>query len=258
MIIGTGWKMNKTVREAVDYTVALLRLLDGIKGLGPDVQVFVVPPFTALEAVKKHAAGRIWVGAQNMHWAEAGAFTGEISAPMLQELGVDLVELGHSERRRYFNEQDPLLNQKVHLALKFGLRPLLCVGESLEEKQVGVAPETVGRQLRIALHGVSAAQASRLLVAYEPFWAIGEGGIPAEPPYVRSLGLHLRSILGSLFGEAGAHVPVLYGGSVNVANAADLFLQGQMDGLFIGRAAWQAENFARIIRDCVGKKGSVG
>ena len=148
LYLGSGWKMNKTVREAVDYVARLLAILPTLEGVD-QVQLFVVPPFTALEAVKRQSGERLWVGAQNMHWAEKGAYTGEISAAMLAELNVDLVELGHAERRRYFNETDADINRKVQAALAHGLRPLLCVGETLEEKQAHAEHETVGRQLEI-------------------------------------------------------------------------------------------------------------
>ncbi len=248
--IGTSWKMNKTVREAVAYSQSLLRQLDAITGL-ERVQLFLVPPFTALSAVKEHTRGRCLVGAQNMHWDDAGAFTGEISAPMLVELGAELVELGHSERRQHFNETDARINQKVHNALKHHLRPLVCVGEKADEKIFGVSRETLGRQVRIAVHGVDETNASRIWIAYEPVWAIGTEGVPAEPAYVRDMVLHIRAVLRDALGAAGAQVPVLYGGSVHRENATSLLHEGGCDGLFIGRAAWEADGLAEIIRRCL-------
>lgn len=251
ILLGTGWKMNKTVREAIEYTNRLLGLLALIPNLDL-AQIFLVPPFTAIEAVKKTSQGKLWVGAQNMHWEEWGPFTGEISAPMLQELGVDLVELGHAERRHYFNETDTAINQKVRLALRYGMRPLLCVGDQLEDKEYGVEKEVVTQQLRIALHGVPRECAKQMIVAYEPVWAIGEEGTPANPEDVSVMHKHIRSHLVDTFGpEAGSTVPVLYGGTVKATNAAELLTGGHTDGLFIGRAAWEVEGFVNLIGTCV-------
>jgi len=251
---GTNWKMHKTVREAVDYIRRLLALLETTRDI-EQAQVFVIPPFTAIEAVKRASAGMLWVGAQNMHWAEWGAFTGEISAPMLEELGMDLVELGHAERRRYFNETDAEVNCKVHAALRHGLRPLVCVGEQAEDKECGVVREALSRQVKIALKGVEPQQASRLMIAYEPVWSIGVEGASAAPDYVRTIRDHIRSILCELFGpEAPDQVPVIYGGDVNVGNSAALLVEGQVDGLFVGRAARDADAFANLIRICLRAK----
>jgi len=249
LFLGTGWKMNKTVREAVDYTQRLIAHLDATRGQDA-FQLFVVPPFTAIEAVKRAAGGKFWVGAQNMHWAKEGAFTGEISAPMLSELGVDLVELGHAERRMYFNETDEALHRKVETALEFNLRPLVCVGEQKEERERGSGREVVARQLRGAFEGTPAQMISRLMVAYEPVWAIGEHGTAATADDLREMQEHIRSALADLFSAAAASIPVFYGGTVNEVNAVSLLAEGGVDGLFIGRAAWQADGFAGIIRAC--------
>jgi triosephosphate isomerase len=251
MLLGTGWKMNKTVGEATHYMCRLLELLSVIRGV-EQAQIFVLPPFTAIEAVKRTSAGRIWVGAQNMHWAEWGAYTGEISAPMLCELGVELVELGHAERRAYFNETDKTVNRKVHMALRYGLRPLVCIGERLADKEYGAEKEAVARQLKAALRGIAAEYAARLIVAYEPAWAIGEEGTTAPPEYIRVMHTHIRGTLVEIFGaEVAALVPVIYGGSVTSDNAAALVVEGHTDGIFVGRAAWQAEGFANLIRACL-------
>jgi triosephosphate isomerase len=249
LFLGTGWKMNHTVSQAVDYTTRLTAHLDRMQGQD-SFQLFVVPPFTAIAAVKRAAAGRFWVGAQNMHWARHGAFTGEISAPMLSELGVDLVELGHAERRMYFNETDDAVRRKVDAALEFNIRPLVCVGEQREECECGSGRDIVERQLQRALQGAPADQARRVLVAYEPVWAIGEHGTAAKADDLRIMGEHIRGVLAGVFGGSGASIPVLYGGTVDEANAARLLVEGDVDGLFIGRAAWQADGFARIIRRC--------
>jgi len=248
LYVGSGWKMHKTVREAAAYVEHLLERLEALRGTN-HIQIFVVPPFTALETVKRLSAGKIWVGAQNMHWAASGAYTGEVSPTMLQELGVDLVELGHAERRRYFHETDADLNRKVQAALAHGLRPLLCVGETLEEREAGVEAETVARQLKIALRGVSSSQAARLLIADEPHWAIGEAGTAADPTYIQGMWTHIRNVLVEIFGPgAGASVPILYGGDVNPDNTANIVSKTKTQGLFIGRAAREAEGFANLIR----------
>jgi len=249
LFLGTGWKMNKTVREAVDYTQRLIAHLRAIPG-HDSFQLFVVPSFTAIEAVKRAAGGKFWVGAQNMHWAKEGAFTGEISAPMLSELGVDLVELGHAERRMYFNETDEALHRKVETALEFNIRPLLCVGEQKEERDRGSGRDVVARQLRGAFEGTPPAMVSRLMVAYEPVWAIGEHGTAATPADLREMQEHIRGTLAEMFSDSAASIPILYGGTVNEMNAVSLLVEGSVDGLFIGRAAWQAEGFAGIIRAC--------
>ncbi len=252
-LLGTGWKMNKTVREAVDYTQRLLAHLDAIPG-HDRFQLFVLPPFTAIEAVKRAAGGRFWVGAQNMHWAKQGAFTGEISAPMLTELGVDLVELGHAERRQYFNETDEAIHRKVEAALEFNIRPLVCVGEKREDRDRGAGREVVAEQLRRALQGAPSQMVNRVMVAYEPVWAIGEHGTASTTDDLRVMQEYIRDVLAELFGASAASIPVLYGGTVNERNAVNLLVEGGVDGLFIGRAAWQADGFAGIIRACVNAK----
>jgi len=249
ILLGAGWKMNKTAREAADYAQRLLKVLDDTRGLD-DIQLFVIPPFTAIEAVKRASAGRFWVGAQNMHWEEWGPYTGEISAPMLEELGVDLVELGHAERRRYFNETDDCVQRKVHTALKHGIRPLVCIGERLDERESGLEKEIISRQLKFAFGGVAAKHASMLMVAYEPVWAIGEQGTAASIEVVRIMNGHIRGLLEEIFGPDASSVPVLYGGTVDVNNCSELLTAGGIDGLFIGRAAWNVDGFARLIASC--------
>jgi triosephosphate isomerase len=227
----------------------LVKVLDDLGGLD-DIQLFVIPPFTAIEAVKRAGAGRFWVGAQNMHWKEWGPYTGEISAPMLEELGVDLVELGHAERRRYFNETDECVQRKVHTALKHGIRPLVCIGEQRDERESGIQKEVISRQLKVAFGGVSAKHASMLMVAYEPVWAIGEQGTAASVQDVRTMSGHIRRQLKEIFGASASSVPVLYGGTVELNNCSELLTAGGVDGLFIGRAAWNVEGFARLISSC--------
>jgi triosephosphate isomerase len=253
LLIGSNWKMHKTVSEAIVYTRQLVRAIESLPGLDR-VQIFLIPPYTAIADVKRASAGKLWVGAQNMHWAEWGAFTGEISAPMLKELQVDLVELGHAERRQYFGETDTVINQKVLMALRYGLRPLICVGERLEHKLNGVERDAVAQQLRLALAGVSPPNAANLILAYEPTWAIGDKGTAADPVYVHLMCEHIRCVSAEFLGSPGSQlIPVIYGGDVKISNAPQILEQGGVDGLFIGRAAWQAEGFANLIRSCLEK-----
>lgn len=240
--IGTSWKMNKTLSEARAYAQ---RLQHAGVFQDPRLQGFVIPPFTALAQVCADLAQRpILVGAQNMHWADAGAFTGEISPAMVTDCGADLVELGHSERRQYFGETDSTVNRKVLAALRHGLRPLICIGESAEERRLGAAAETVLRQARMAIHGVPDDQRHRLLLAYEPVWAIGEGGRPATPEDVNPIHALLARELPAT--ADGACIPVLYGGSVNLDNAVTLARLPEVAGLFIGRSAWDADGYVAI------------
>lgn len=251
LLFGTNWKMHKTVDEATAYSKRLVDLMPQL-GTNNNMQLFVIPPFTAIQAVQQVSQGRFWVGAQNMHWSEWGPFTGEISAPMLRELSVDLVELGHAERRQHFNETDSAVNRKVETALRFGLRPLVCVGEEAADKEYGVERETIARQVKIALNGVKPADAGNLIIAYEPGWAIGDTGTVAEVEWVRDVTAFIRALLTDLFGsEVAFSIPVLYGGSVTTQDAAQLLTTSEVDGLFVGRAALDPESFCEVVKVCL-------
>ena len=251
VFFGANWKMHKTRQEAVDYINRLQELLQAITGID-QAQVFVLPPFTAIDAAQRANAGNLWIGAQNMHGAEWGAYTGEVSAPMLEDLRVDLVELGHVERRRYFHETDAEVNGKVHAALRHGLRPLVCVGEQAEEKASGRAQEVLGRQLRIGLKDVKPQEASSVMIAYEPVWSVGVEGVDVPPDYVRTIREYMLGILSEQLGpEASAEIPIIYGGAVNAENCAAILIDGHADGLFVGRAGWEADTFANLIRICL-------
>jgi len=241
--IGTGWKMNKTAAEARAYVAGLIDLLPPPRD---DISLFFIPPFTALAAAREAIGGApLLLGAQNMHWADSGAYTGEVSGRMLTEFGVDLVELGHSERRAAFGETDATVNAKVKAALRHGLRPLVCVGDTASERDAGASVETIVRQVKLAFAGLDAGALGRCLVAYEPVWAIGERGVPAPPEHIRVAHAALRRVLL----ERTTHpVPILYGGSVNADNATRLAMEPEVDGLFIGRAAWTARGLAGIVR----------
>lgn len=242
--IGTGWKMNKTVAEARAYISELVRILPP---MCRDLSVFIIPPFTALEAARAQLGAEcpVLLGAQNMHWEEEGAFTGEISARMLKEFGVDLVELGHSERRATFGETDETVNLKVKTVLRHGMKPLVCVGDTMPEYRAGASVETVLRQVKMAFSGLDSGQLANCMVAYEPVWAIGEGGIPATPEHVAGVHAAVRRVLAE---RADAFVPILYGGSVNPQNAGELSREPEVDGLFVGRSAWSAQGLADIVR----------
>lgn len=245
-LIGTGWKMNKTLREAKEYAVTLRGFAESA---APSSHLFIVPPFTTLALVCDVLKGcDVMVGAQNMHWEEHGAFTGEISAPMIRDCGASIVELGHSERRSEFGETDFTVNKKVLAALRHGLCPLVCIGESAIEKSFGTAREFVVRQTIVALHGVSSEQLPKVILAYEPVWAIGVTGTPANPEYANLMHKRIREALAGVHGEMVAEqVHILYGGSVNRTNAASFAAQPEVDGLFIGRAAWSVEAFIELI-----------
>jgi triosephosphate isomerase len=239
--------MHKTRAEARAYTTALTEWL-GAAGL--DATIFVMPPFTALAEVCELARGStLKVGAQNMHWADEGAYTGEISPVLIKDCGAELVELGHFERRTQFGETDPAVNKQVHAALAHGLVPVLCVGETEAERDYGVAASVVARQVTIALHDVPPDRVADVVLAYEPGWAIGEGGSDASPEYVNAQHSRIREVIAERHGEAAAAgVRVLYGGSVTARNAGPLAAQPQVAGLFIGRAAWDVDSFLEIIR----------
>jgi triosephosphate isomerase len=247
--VGTGWKMNKTVTEAR----AAARVLRDVTDWPAGIQPFILPPFTALDAVTTELAhAPVMVGAQNMHWEDQGAWTGEISAPMLATLGIRLVELGHSERREFFNETDDTVNRKVHAAFRHGLTPLICIGETAREREWGAAHDILSRQVRIALHGLPTTHAARALIAYEPVWAIGAFGRAADPDMVAEALRGIRTTLRAISPELDA-VPLLYGGSVTEANAPAFAALPEVGGLFIGRAAWDPEALIRIVRS-VGRR----
>ena len=241
--VGTGWKMNKTIGEALAYAEALRA---GVKGRTVPARLFVLPPFTALAAVSEALRdSAVMVGAQTMHWADSGAHTGEISAPMLRDCGAVMVELGHSERRRDCGETDETVNLKVRAALRHGLRPLICVGETAEEKAAGQAQAVLSRQVTMALREVEPLASGELLLAYEPVWAIGDAGAPAEPAYAEAMQKHIKGTAAAL--GWSEPVPVLYGGSVDARNCPDFVRMSHIDGVFVGRAAWTVEGFLAVI-----------
>lgn len=237
--------MNKTAAEARELVSQLLGPLMDIRG----VEKVLCPPFTSLFAVASmlNDSG-IGLGAQDMHWEEKGAFTGEISPGMVKEL-CNYVILGHSERRTYFGETDSMVNKKLQTALKHDLTPIVCVGETLDEYESGRTSEVVLRQINLGLADVAPASASRIVVAYEPVWAIGTGKASSGENANAVHGQVIRPALSRLFGEENAQaIRILYGGSVTAANASEFFQQPEIDGALVGGASLKAEEFAAIVR----------
>ncbi len=243
-LIAGNWKMNKT---AADGALLAQELVAAV-GKQPGVEVVVCPPFTALESVARALDGSlIKLGAQNLHPEPSGAFTGEVSAPMLRALFVTHVILGHSERRQYFAETDAFINLKVLAALKHQLRPILCVGETLAEREAGTTLKVIQAQTERALEGVSKEQAAGLVVAYEPVWAIGTGKV-ATAEQAQEVHAFIRGILAKLFTEQVAQkVRILYGGSMKPANAAELLGQKDIDGGLIGGASLEARSVLDLV-----------
>ncbi|MFO7919594.1 MAG: triose-phosphate isomerase [Nioella sp.] len=244
--IGTSWKMNKTLAEARTFATALAA---ADTARAPGIQRFVIPPFTAVREVKRVlAASSVKVGAQNMHWADEGAWTGEVSPVMLTDCDLDIVELGHSERREHFGETDETVGLKTEAAVRHGLTPLICIGETLDDRESGRARDVLAMQVRGALARLDAGQKSApILLAYEPVWAIGDHGIPATSDYADARQAEIIAVAEEVLGR---RVPCLYGGSVNPGNCQDLISCPHIDGLFIGRSAWQVEGYLDILARC--------
>jgi triosephosphate isomerase len=248
LLIAGNWKMNKTVAEALDLVQGLRRELAGVK----EVDILVCPPFTALSEVSKAILdSNIRLGAQNMSENNAGAFTGEISAAMLREFSVRYVILGHSERRQYQKESDALIAKKALAAHAASLKPIVCVGETLAEREAGHAEKVIGTQLKGSLAGLSKAQMEETILAYEPVWAIGTGKT-ATTQQAQDIHAFMRRTLVSLFDEAVArHVRIQYGGSVKAANARELMSQPDVDGALVGGAALEVRSFSDIVKNSI-------
>jgi L-erythrulose 1-phosphate isomerase len=247
--IGTSWKMNKTLAEAESFARGLMA---ADEGRDPRIRRFVIPPFTAVREVKRMlATTSVKVGAQNMHWADGGAWTGEVSPLMLKDCDLDIVELGHSERREFFGETDETVGLKTEAAVRHGLIPLICIGETLADRESGKAAEFLATQVRAALSKLSDEQKSaEILLAYEPVWAIGEKGIPARADYADARQAEIISVAEAVLGRK---IPCLYGGSVNQQNCEELIWSPHIDGLFIGRSAWNVEGYLDILAKCAAK-----
>jgi triosephosphate isomerase len=247
-LIACNWKMYKTPSEAVVLAGAVLKELSAPDGF----EVVVCPPFTALAAVRQVIAGsKIGLGAQNLHWAKEGAYTGEVSAEMLRDAGCRYVIVGHSERRQYFGETDESVNRKSLAAMAGGLTPIICVGEILSEREAGRASRVVEAQVKGALSGFVPEQVRALTLAYEPVWAIGTGKT-ATPSQAEEMHAHVRKTIAGLFGDDVAEgARILYGGSVKPENAKELLRRSEIDGALVGGASLQADSFASIARAAV-------
>ena len=242
-IIVGNWKMHKTIAEAVTLVQALNASVADLH----DVDIGVAPPFTALSAVAEALRGSaVFVTAQNLHWEAQGAFTGEVSAAMLTDVGCQRVIIGHSERRQYFAETDATVNKKLRAALNAELDPIVCVGETLEQRESNATFGVLEQQIRQGLAEISAAAMPRVVIAYEPIWAIGTGKT-ATPDQAQEVHAFLRGLLGTLYGKALAdQVRIQYGGSVNAGNIQMLMTQPDVDGALVGGASLDASSFAQI------------
>ncbi len=244
VIAAGNWKMNKTASEAVAFVNALKPAVADAKN-----EVVVGVPFVCLPGVVEAAKGsNIKVAAQNMHWEENGAYTGEVSGPMLADLGVDYVIIGHSERREYFGETNEMINKKAHAIFKYGMTPIVCCGETLTQREQGVTADHIRYQIKVALLGLTAEQVSKLVIAYEPIWAIGTGKT-ATNEQANEVCAIIRELVAELYGsEVAEQVRIQYGGSVNAKNAADLFAMSDIDGGLVGGASLKVEDFSIIAK----------
>ena len=243
-VIAGNWKMNKTNTEAVEMITELKELVKGIDNVG----IIIGAPFTALsDAVKAVKGSNIAIAAENVYPKDSGAYTGEVSPVMLKSIGVEYVILGHSERREYFKESDEFINEKVKAVLAAGMLPILCIGEKLEERESGKTAEVTETQIRGGLKDLTAEEAKKVIVAYEPVWAIGTGRT-ATPEMAQETHRQVRDVLVSMFGnEIAEEMIIQYGGSMKPDNAVELLAQKDIDGGLIGGASLKASSFAEIV-----------
>jgi triosephosphate isomerase (TIM) len=243
-IIAGNWKMFKTGSEAASFVNEVKAAVANVSG----VEAVVCAPFTALSTLVEAAKGTaIGVGAQNMHWEESGAFTGEVSGAMLKDLGVKYVILGHSERRQYFAETDETVNKKTHAAFKYGLIPIVCVGEKLEEREAGSTKEVCRVQTLGAFEGLTAEQAATVVIAYEPIWAIGTGKSSTAEDANEVIG-YIRSVIAEKFGaDTAAKIRIQYGGSVKPANVREYMSASEIDGALVGGASLEPASYAALV-----------
>lgn len=243
-IVAGNWKMNKNLEESVQLASEIVKMASN----APDqVEIVICPVFTHLEAVKEIIKNsRIKLGAQNCYPVDSGAFTGEVSTSMLKSIGVEYVILGHSERRQYFGETNEFINKKIKHVLSHGLIPIYCVGETLAERESGVTEKVVTEQINEGLKDISADQASHLVIAYEPVWAIGTGKT-ATPEQANDVHKLIRGLLVKLFGNSGSGITIQYGGSMKPDNAKELMAQSEIHGGLIGGASLKASDFLGIV-----------
>ncbi len=242
-IIAGNWKMFKTAQEAVSF----VQQVKG-KAEADGVESVICAPYTALPALTEAVKGTaLKVGAQNLHWEDSGAFTGEISGVMLRELGVDYVIIGHSERRAYFAETDETVNKKVHAAFKHGLIPIVCVGEKLEEREAGKTKDVCKVQTEAALRGLSAEQAAQVVIAYEPIWAIGTGKSSTADDANEVIGFIRQTIAAQFGSDVAGAVRIQYGGSVKPGNIGEFMRQPEIDGALVGGASLEPESYIQLV-----------
>ena len=241
-IIAGNWKMHKTIAEALEFVNEVKDRVNNDK-----VEAVICAPFTLLKDLKQATKGtNIKIGAQNMHFEEKGAFTGEISPLMLKELDMDYVVIGHSERRQYFNETDETVNKKVLKALEVGIDPILCVGETLEEREAGNTKDVCKVQVEKALENVSKEDLAKVVIAYEPVWAIGTGKT-ATSEDANDVIAYIREVVANLYGELANEVRIQYGGSVKPSNVAEIMNQSDIDGALVGGASLEANDYVELV-----------
>jgi len=246
-VIAGNWKMNKVLQESIELVRALRS--DSGSIISPQLRVVICPPFTSLHAAEELLRGsRIYLGAQNMSEHDDGAFTGEVSWRMLKSVGCTYVILGHSERRQFCGENDGLINRKAKKALANGLTPIICIGETLEQREKGIARDVVSSQLKGVLEGIAPSSIEHVIIAYEPVWAIGTGR-NATPDQAQEIHNHVRSEIATMYGEGSSrNVVIQYGGSVKPENAAAILAQPDIDGALVGGACLVSESFWAIVR----------
>jgi triosephosphate isomerase len=251
IIIAGNWKLNKTINEAVDLVEALKKEVTGVT----QVDIVVCPVYTALAAVKGSLEGsNIGLGAQDCFWEDSGAFTGEVSAALLKDAGVQYVVIGHSERRQFFGETDITVNKRTVSALKHGLIPIVCVGETLEERESQRTFDVIKKQCSGSLAGFSTEEMKKIIIAYEPVWAIGTGKT-ATPDQAQEVHKYIRKLISDMFEpETAEVVRIQYGGSVKPDNAAELMKQPDIDGALVGGASLKADSFTGIIKNSIVQK----
>lgn len=251
VIIAGNWKMNKTILEAIELVNGLKRELSEIE----NIDIVVIPPYTALSEISDMLSGsNIELGAQDVHWEEKGAFTGEVSPIMLKDLGIKYVIIGHSERRTYFGETNETVNKKVKSSIKGGLSPIMCVGECLEERESGKTFDVIKNHVEGGLKGISKEDILKIVIAYEPVWAIGTGRT-ATPEQAEETHKYIRELLRRMYDESIAEdLRIQYGGSVRPDNIKDLISQEDIDGALVGGASLEIEQFVPIVRESAKKK----
>lgn len=248
-IIAGNWKLNNTCKESVELVTELNRELSEVT----EVEVVVCPVFTALRDVSDVLVdSKISLGAQNLYWEDSGAFTGEVSAPLIKDAGAQYVIIGHSERRQYFGETDETINKKIKAALAHGLTPIVCVGEMLEDRESGKTQDVITTQFKGSLAGYSADDVKKMVIAYEPVWAIGTGKT-ATPDQAQEVHKLIRQLLADDFGQEVADVvQIQYGGSAKPENITELIQQPDIDGALVGGASLKSESFIQMIKNCIG------